>query len=455
MGGPLNDLTTVVADLTLDGTLDVTTTAGGFFAPGVYRIISYGGTLTNNGLALGATPLSLALSVQTAVANQVNLVNTTGLTLNYWDGAAGPKNNGFINGGDGVWQVAGSNDNWTDITGTVNSAFSNGSFIEFMAQAGTITVDNSLGQVTAAGMQFASDGYVLSGGSITLSGAPTNIIRVGDGTSSGAGYTATINSVLAGTSSIEKHDLGTLVLAGNNTYIGGTTISGGVLQIASDSNLGAAAGTLRLDGGTLRTTADIAMTRDTSLGSTGSTFDTQTGTLIQNGVVSGVGTLTKTGAGTLTLAGANTYSGGTALKGGQITIGNNRALGEGALSMDEGTALGFSVSDLNVANAIVLTSISDPVINTGAFNETLSGIISGTGALTKEGTGTLILSSPNTYSGPTTVAAGTLQAGAMNAFSAVSVYSVSPGATLDAAGFHQDLAGLRNAGVVSLLVTVR
>ena len=32
--------------------------------------------------------------MQTSIANQVNLVNTTGLTLNFWDGDAGPKNDG-------------------------------------------------------------------------------------------------------------------------------------------------------------------------------------------------------------------------------------------------------------------------------------------------------------------------------------------------------------------------
>ena len=37
--------------------------------------------------------------IQTSVDKQVNLVNTNGLTLNYWDGAIGPKNDGQVNGG--------------------------------------------------------------------------------------------------------------------------------------------------------------------------------------------------------------------------------------------------------------------------------------------------------------------------------------------------------------------
>ena len=75
VGGPLNDLTIVKGDLVLGGKLDVVTSPGGRFDPGVYRVISYGGALTDNGLAVGSIP-SPSFSLQTAVAGQVNLVNT-------------------------------------------------------------------------------------------------------------------------------------------------------------------------------------------------------------------------------------------------------------------------------------------------------------------------------------------------------------------------------------------
>lgn len=55
-GGALNDLITVTGNLQLDGTLDVTTSQGGNFGPGVYRIYNYGGTLDNRTLELGAVP---------------------------------------------------------------------------------------------------------------------------------------------------------------------------------------------------------------------------------------------------------------------------------------------------------------------------------------------------------------------------------------------------------------
>ena len=110
-------------------------TPGGSFDPGVYRVFGYGGALTDNGLALGTMP-SPDVFVQTSVAGQVNLVNTAGLTLNWWDGAAGPKNDGVPNGGDGVWQGSAGNDNWTEATGLVNAPYGDGAFAIFPARRG-------------------------------------------------------------------------------------------------------------------------------------------------------------------------------------------------------------------------------------------------------------------------------------------------------------------------------
>ncbi|WP_181178361.1 autotransporter-associated beta strand repeat-containing protein [Mesorhizobium sp. B4-1-3] len=140
-GGPLNDLVNVGGNLTLDGTLNVTQTTGGAFGPGVYRIFNYGGSLTNNGLDV----TDPNYSVQTSVANQVNLVNSAGLQLSYWDGDAGPHSNSIVNGGNGTWQVAGASNNWTDITGTFAAPFANASFAIFEGAAGTVTVDNTNG----------------------------------------------------------------------------------------------------------------------------------------------------------------------------------------------------------------------------------------------------------------------------------------------------------------------
>ncbi|RYF72587.1 MAG: autotransporter outer membrane beta-barrel domain-containing protein, partial [Comamonadaceae bacterium] len=104
------------------------------------------------------------------------------------------------------------------------------------------------------------------------------------------------------------------------------------------------------------------------------------------------------------------------------------------------------------ANPITMTGTNDPTFDTGANTATLTGGIIGAADLTKAGSGTLILGAANnTYSGSTTVAAGTLRAGAANAFSPASAVTVASGATLDTGGFNQTVAGLANGGTVSLL----
>lgn len=162
--------------------------AGKVLAPLLYRLINYGGTLTDNGLTIGsymtapASPQDTAVtvapltgfSVQTSIPGQVNLVNTAGLSLTYWDGAVGPKNNSVINGGNGVWQATDGNDNWTDPCGAINASWADDSYAIFMATPGRVTVDDTTaGPVTATGMQFASDGYVVTCDPITLRDATT------------------------------------------------------------------------------------------------------------------------------------------------------------------------------------------------------------------------------------------------------------------------------------------
>ncbi|WP_082407494.1 autotransporter outer membrane beta-barrel domain-containing protein [Mesorhizobium sp. 1M-11] len=501
VGGAFNDLTTVGGDLTLDGKLNVNLTPGGSFDPGIYRVISYAGTLTNNTLDIASLPPGTppnTFFVQTSVANQVNLVNTAGLNLTFWDGDAGPKNDGAVNGGNGTWQNAGASDNWTDQTGTPNAAWADGGFAVFMATPGTVTVDNGNGAVRTVGMQFASDGYVVQGDTLTLAGAPSSTIRVGDGTAAGAGYTATIDAVLGGTSQLVKSDLGTLVLNGANSYTGGTAINGGTVQASSDGNLGAASGALAFNGGTLRLGAsfDVGAARAVTLDAGGGTIDTQgfQSTLSQG--ITGAGALTKTGTGTLTLTGAGTYGGGTTINAGTLQLGNGGTSGsivgdvanEGVLAFDRSDTLtlagvisGSGAVQQNGTGTTMLTgtnsytggttinagtlqlgnggtsgSITGDVINNGvlAFNRSdafsFSHGISGSGGVNQIGSGVTTLTGASTYSGPTTVANGTLAPGAADIFSPISAFSVLSGGTLALNDFDQTLASLANAGLVDL-----
>ncbi|WPG41451.1 autotransporter-associated beta strand repeat-containing protein [Variovorax sp. EBFNA2] len=478
-GGALNDLINVTGNLQLDGTLNIAQSAGGTFGPGLYRLMSYGGTLTDFGLDIGTAPAGAKLAdlqVQTSVANQVNLVNRAGLSLNFWDGGDSSKyNDGQVAGGNGTWRLGSpqpSQDGWTDMDGKLNANWAQNQFAVFGGKAGTVTVDGGGGAVRIAGVQFAVDGYTVQGDGITLDNA-NSVIRVGDGTAAGANMTATMNVALSGTGGISKEDAGRLILGGANTYTGGTTVKGGVLQGSATSLQGS-----------IVNNAEVAFDQDKTAG-------------IYAGVMSGTGKLRKIGAGTLTLASANSYSGGTLVDAGTLATATSGALGTGAVSIASGAALQFggkadagklaianqgtlrlqdgaNAASATVANAAgaqvridlattgasigALGGAGDVVLGakaltTGAVgsDSTISGAITGAGgSLVKVGAGTLTLAGTASYSGETRVAAGTLKAGAANAFSAASNAVVASGATLDLAGFSQTVAGLANSGTVAL-----
>ncbi|MCE8022378.1 hypothetical protein HOP51_20035, partial [Halomonas sp. MCCC 1A11036] len=306
-GAPADALFEVGDDLTLDGTLEVTDRGG--FGMGVYRLFDYGGDLTDNGLAIGATPAGVGagdLFVQTAVANQVNLISTVGAVLRFWDGEdTALHDNDAIDGGSGTWRADGRN--WTDEHGALNGSYRpSPTFAVFQGRAGTVRVDDSAGAIAVTGMQFASDGYRIEGDAIALEGTGgQSIIRVGDGTAASAGMTATIASELTGDTRLVMSDPGTLVLEGDNRHTGGTELREGTLSVSSDANLGDAAGALVFTGGTLATTASFDTDRAVVLDVSGR-IDVAAGTRLGlTGDIAGTGNIAMQGGGTLTLGGTS------------------------------------------------------------------------------------------------------------------------------------------------------
>ena len=134
-------------------------------------------------------------------------------------------------------------------------------------------------------------------------------------------------------------------------------------------------------------------------------------------VISGTGALTKSGTGVLTLSGANTYTGLTTVSGGTLAYGVNNALNTGGVTVNGGTLNLSTFSD--TVGTVTLTSgningTSGVLSSTGTFemqSGSVGAILGGTSALNKTGTGTVTLSGANTYTGGTTVSAGTLELG--------------------------------------------
>ena len=276
---------------------------------------------------------------------------------------------------------------------------------------------------------FLNSGYILNGG--TLNFGSKNAIYLANGKS------ATINSVISGTGGMNFSTPGgtisTLNLGGENSYSGVTTIRYrvrlNVMTLAnggSNSSIGSAgsaAANLVIDGGQLRTIGGAVSTNRlftvTDLGgylysnASGPTNFTGTGsiefpgtgsrTLEIGGIYSGsnifapvigngAGTtlIRKTGStSTWILTGNNTYTGTTSIQGGTLQIGNGGT---------SGSIAGNVVNDDNL-----VFNRSDSYI--------YSGVISGTGTVNQAGSGTLIFTGANTFTGAATVSAGTLQIG--------------------------------------------
>ena len=306
--------------------------------------------------------------------------------------------------------------------------------------AGTISGTGSLVQAGLGNTTLTADngytgGTTISAGTLQLGNGSTTGSIVGNIVDNARlvvnrSNALTLSGTITGTGSLAQDGVGNTTLTADNGYTGGTTIGAGTLQLGNGGTTGSIVGDV-VNNGTLAINRSDALTL--------------------SGTISGTGALVKQGTGTTTLTAPNAYAGGTALKQGRLNVGNNLALGTGALAMDDGTTLGFVADDLNLANAVVLTGSNDPVIDTGSFSATLSGDISGGGFITKMGSGTLTLSGANSYTGATDVAEGTLKAGATGTFSAASAHSVQSRATLDLAGFSQTIASLNNSGTVSLV----
>lgn len=276
--------------------------------------------------------------------------------------------------------------------------------------------------VTGNGTLILSGVNTYSGGTTIASGN----IQVNDGGSIGTGNVTnngnlifnhsdsiTFGGNISGTGTVYQSGSGTLTLTGTNSYNGITSIGIGTLAISSDSNVGA--GAINLSNGTIAFTASSTITHNFDIVSSGS-FDTRANTVTLSGVIafnSANTSFTKLGSGTLILTGnsTNNFNGPITISAGTLQFGNG------------------GTSGILSGGGNVVINITDNSVLAFDRSDTISGaLISGSGSVVQLGSGTLLLSGSNTYSGGTAISAGTLQV--------TENFSLGSGAVTDNATFN-------------------
>ena len=204
-----------------------------------------------------------------------------------------------------------------------------------IAHGATVDLGGNSQQVAAlADYALGSGGRVINSGTgsisiLTLS--PTGGSSTFSGMIQGGGTLGTISLVMNGN--------GTQVLAGANTYTGGTTVNAGVLQIGQ-SNALPANRALTVNGGTLDVNGHNAIV-DPFNGSGGVVYSSTGGQLTLgnmngggtfSGIISGAMSLTKNGTGTIVLGGNNNYSGATTVNNGALIL--TGAAGNSAMTVN-------------------------------------------------------------------------------------------------------------------------
>ena len=449
-----NDLIAVTGTTVLNGTNTVLPNMTTGVANGTYTLATYG-SKTGSGSVVFANG-STTLGNATLSVNAGNIQMTVaGGALNHseWKGT----------GTSAAWNT--TNTFWTR-NGTATQTYVAGDFV---------TIND-----TATATTITGDTTTFAPASVTVDNTTKNF---------------TISAIIAGTGTpLVKLGSGTLTLSGTNTYTGGTFIGGGRVGITSNANLGDAAGTITFNGGELYITNDFSSARNVILNAVagnrvllqGNADWTNSGAFTGDGGItfrqnpnggtsatltslsndfkgalgieygnSGMTVKIRSMADSATANGNIIFGiGSTANTGGAGQIFEWDSAAGSALTLDNrsiefgqnGSAWG-TIKNSHATNAITINT--DLVVSgTGAktlvleaVNTTPSNVFdgdigngSGTVEVIKAGSGTWTLSGNNSYTGATTISAGTLVGIGANAFGSTSGISLTGSNTLSLRG---------------------
>ena len=413
----------------------------------------YGGTLiATNANSLGSGPIFVSGTGATLNSSSVLIPNA----VTY--GTVTGSQTGTVVQGYGTWSskaaTAGLYANGTAISGcsgtggtcSTNLTLSNGASTSLTAIGATSawTISSVISSGNSSSSLIIGSGFV--GNSLTLKGAST----------------FTGSTVIA---------QGMTVILGSATGFGSASAAGltnnGVVDLNGYSvTIGALSGS-----GTV-TNSSAANITFTVGNSNSSTFSGN----IQN--PNGTISLVKTGSGILTLSGTNSYVGTTTINAGTLDFGGRNSLYNAVqgswnasnISVAAGATIALSTSGANPFTSSDLSNIASlGTVSGGLKSGSFVGIDTGTSAFTyagtfantnnggnsigvvKLGSGTLLLTANQTYTGGTTVSAGTLQIGngSTGSIAASSATSIASGSTLtlnlvDGAAFSNSVANAGN-----------
>lgn len=310
---------------------------------------------------------------------------------------------------------------------------------------------------------------LLSAHAVAGSLSGNGLISLGNFTLTVGGTTqdSVFSGVISGAGGLVKTGSNVLTLSGANTFTGLTTVSGGTLTLGHASNT--LVGDITLTGGTLNVdnpdtvglvTLISGMIAGDSTLTSGSTFDVRSGTV--STALGGAVGLTKTTAGTVTLSGDNTFTGVTTVNAGTLALAGGAAIVEtgavlladspdGVLQINDSQTIGSLSGGGSMGGNVFLQSGTLTVGDDS--NTSYGGVISGSGSWVKAGSGTLTLFGANTFTGTTTVSAGTLNIRHAEALGGISGgTTVALGAALELQGgitTAEEPLALNGSGVAS------
>ncbi|WP_332828582.1 autotransporter domain-containing protein [Novacetimonas sp. GS1] len=352
-------------------------------------------------------------------------------------------------GGDGLDLLASGNATATTSTNSANITGGAGGTGGAGQAVNGAANTNGGGGAGGVGVAFMGQGLTLANAGSITGGAG------GTGGSVGAGG---VGLVMVGGDTVDNSGSITGGMAGDGTtqadailasgtgnallLENGSTLSGNI-EIAASSGLAIASG----GAGTLNN-AIVMDDASSALSFTKGTGDA----LDVSGVISGAGAVTVADGAHVVLSGVNSYAGGTTIDGGSLSISSDSALGNtaGGLSLTDNGNL-ETTANVTTARSITLGTGGGEISPDAGTTLNVTAPVSGTGGLTMDGAGALVLEGSNTYTGVTTISSGTLELS--GAGSIATSGGVVDNGTLDISGSSMEansVASLSGNGTVAL-----